>query len=92
MFFGCMEFGSTTVATNAPADFVSESASPFIDAANLDLRLTAAAKLATYADQLKAVMAGLQHVPGITVDTIADMYGGGSSKVVTPYGVGGITG
>lgn len=92
MFFGCMEFGSSTPAADAPADFISESADPFVDSANLDLRLTEAAKAAPYADRLKAIMARLQDVPGITVDSLADLFGGGGGTTITPFGAGGITG
>ena len=88
---GCMEFGSATPAADAPDDFISQPNSPFVDAANLDLRLTEAAKAAPYADRLKSIMASLHYVPGITIDSIDDLYGGGGT-FVTPFGTGGITG
>lgn len=53
------------------------TADPFVDAANLDFRLTTAAKAESYANQLKAIMAGLVDVPGITTDSLADLVGGG---------------
>ena len=53
------------------------AADPFEDSANLDFRLTTAAKAAAYANQLKAIMAGQVDVPGITTDSLADLVGGG---------------
>lgn len=47
---------------------------PFVDHANLDFRLTEQAKDSQYANGLRAILASLQSVPGITLDSLDELY------------------
>lgn len=77
----CLFFNNTanTSGTVIEANNTEMDADPFEDAANGDFRLTTAAKAKPYANQLKAIMAGLVDVPGITTDSLADLVGGSGS-------------
>jgi hypothetical protein len=72
-------YGAPTVAINA---------SPFVDAANSDLRLTSAAKASGNANTLKHIMAGIVGTPGVTTDSYATLLGGSAGFT----GVRGISG
>jgi hypothetical protein len=76
----CFQFGAGTVSQNiVDADITTLAANPFIDSANLDLRLTDAAKSSIYGTRLKAIMAGLVDVPGITTDLLEELTSGGAA-------------
>ncbi len=72
----------STQFSNTPSlaqNIVTLTDNPFIDAENGDLRLTAYGKSIP---QLRAIMAGLVNVPGITTDPLEDLIGGGVSPAL----------
>jgi len=75
IYDNCYQIGGTS-----PQPGVTVIDNPFEDWSNFDLRLTDAAKASAYASQLKAIMAGLVNVPGITTDSLEDLTAGGSPR------------
>ncbi|MEM6979239.1 MAG: hypothetical protein AAF539_06180 [Planctomycetota bacterium] len=53
---------------------------PFVDSANYDLRLTSEAKLSSESTMIRAIMAGLVDVPGVTTDSLQDLIGSSASN------------
>lgn len=79
----CLWFGSSLAGGTALAidsNNTQMSADPFVDSANGDFRLTTAAKAQPYANRLRAIMAGVSGVPGITTDSLATLFGGGGGS------------
>ncbi len=73
----CFQFGATTVSQNIiNPDITTLAADPFVDSANLDLRLTNQAKASVYGQRLKAIMVNLVEVPGIVTDSLSELLSG----------------
>jgi hypothetical protein len=79
--------GASSILRDEIGTPVSLGFDPFIDFNANDLRLSSAALSSSYANQLRAIMAGLVNVPGITTDPLSSLIGsgGGSSRPSNPF-------
>jgi len=74
----CYQYSSTDASPATYTDLTTLTDDIFLDWANKDLRLTTYGKSI---DSIKAIMANLVDVPGITTDSLTELFGGGGSSL-----------